>query len=960
MKDHSLFFTRSGFFCFLLCLAMTLLSAPCMAQVTSQVPMDSNSSAVFSVPILEKWVRETLRIPDGDIPCSELDAIEEIRFAGSTPMAANDRVEPNEFPMGGVMLFHEDRPEERVMGWDFYNLDDFAQFKNLRRLTIAGQQVTDISGIASLPLEELNLTYNHIADVSPLSDMRMLRRLVLAQNPVSDLKSIATLDELFDLDIGYTNIADLSPIGSLKGLANLNVQYCIDLKNLSPLQGMFNLEGLNIRGFSGDLSFLAKMDRLTYLCVTDISQEDLRFIEPITSLRGMDIRHCDPEKLNRLNLPQLTGLDLSDSTFDSLEVLRGCTALERVSALRLPLIIADVPDTLTELQTLELLGCGLMTDVSGLASLPSLREVTLPKTAEASFCDIAGRVLWQPSMDEQPYIVRTPDLATRMRRQSPNPWPRPCEAALAKPVYVPMEVAYTYNREIITDALLQAPSSLPNAHNDSIPYWTGMTAENKGGTDRAIVAVRYWFEDELKFLSENGFNFYRAFYDFSFISQQGNPQNVNLRALEEIDQLIAWGMQYGVHIQISISGLPNYFNSLLGSALRGMGTTNLIEGGPDQELFKQYWMLLARRYADIPNRYLDFELFAEPTYRGSFSWEKANRAYYKVMRETMHHIWEAEGGKDKKDRRILMLMTLEAFNDPIGKDVARLIREEGCVVTQHTGTPHWIGQGGSGAIGMDEYIHQPYLPPPENITWPVLYLPLAIRQTGRHDPLTLLPESGEFPEGTVVTLYAFCDSWGTLEIHADAQRILRERDLKAWTAEGKQSYSATLKNPAKEIVFRMPGKGEVSIALITVEVPGQEVARLVPHSIYRDNSGYTDLPTITIHNNGTASGKLYDGQSIYDIEIKPFRDKVMTNGGSYMLTEFNIGATLPVDLLKVIVNDSMGVLERNRIPWVSDCLWNVLQCAMCPGATLKPYADTPWFYDFSFIEMLKPYTGGPK
>lgn len=915
-------------------------------EATPKPALKDDDPAVFTVPLLEKWVRQRLNKPDGEpILVKDLDRITAVYFAGSKAIVPQREVSSNEFGMGGVKV-----GDDSVMGWDFYDLNDFAQFRNLRHLTVAGQQVTDISGLGGLPLEELNLTGNHIADLSPLAGMDTLNKLVLSQNPVEDLAPLAALPALGELDISRTNVADLSPLAA-SGLHSLNASQCAALADLAPLGKLSALDALDITGISSDLSFLRDCKNIVSLFVSDVSQEGMGYIEGLPRLDFLELGFCGKDDLTAMNLPAITSLQLNSCTFDNLAILRGCANLKNLYILRLPISAVDVPAELTKLETIEVLSCNA-TDVSALASLPELQNVTIPAMAQESFDEIAGDVSWAPSLNDQVYTVYELSPA---KMQSKNPFPRPCAAALAEPAYVPVEEAGGYNRDIITDALLTGQSTLPDASNGDIPYWTGMTAENKGSTDDFYVAAHYWFEEEVRFLSENGFNFYRAFYDFSNLSEPGDPERVNLRALEEIDQLIAWGMQYGVHIQISLSGLPGYNGTSDGQLLYD-GTTRLLDNPKEQQLLKRYWELLARRYADIPNKYLDFELMAEPSYRGQLEWEEVNARYYAVIRDIRDGIWQAEGSKGKESRRIVMIMTLEAFNDPVSPVVAALAAD-GCVITQHTGIPHWIGGGGANKVGHDEYTNQSYLPDMKDITWPVLYLPQVMIPTGSYQPLTLRSESA-FPAGTKVTLHAFYDTGAKVEISADGEVLLQTGRIQGWTPEQKTAYSVTLEKPTADVVMKNTADVELYISLITVEIPGRDVLRLVPHSFFRNNTGYTDMPTITIDENGTASGRLYDAQAVYDIEIAQFLDKVKAAGGEYMLTEIGGGGLLPLSLATVVNDDLFSVLQQKRIPWSGDCLWDVLQNAGRPGSTFKQYGDTPWFYDYSYIEALKKYAAG--
>lgn len=911
------------------------------AEPSKALPaLQDDDPAVFTVPMLEKWVRQTLNKSDSDpISVKELDSITEIYFAGSKAITADDYVEHNEFPFGGVQVGNE-----RLMGWDFYSLADFRQFRNLTRLTVAGQQVTDLTGIEDLPLEYLNLTYNHVSDLSPLSGIKTLRSLVLAQNPVDDLTAVSKIAQLEELDLNRTNVSDLSALAANQQLRNLSVGYCGYLTDLSPLSKISSLSNLSLRGKEFDLSPLQNCKNLEYLTVSFLTQDDVEYLKSLTQLLFMEIHATQPEDLTLLDIPWLQELQLADCGFTSLSFLQNCTHLRNLYILRVPLETLDIPQTLP-LETLELIGCNI-TDVSSLGSFANLQTVTIPEMAQESYDQIASQISWTPNFSGGGYEAYTPNPIVP---QSAETFPKPCEAALMEPEYVPIADATEYNHDIITDELLNAPSTLPEASNTSLPYWTGFTSESKGRTTHDFIAATYWFEDELRFVSENGFNFYRAFYDFSNLSDPGDSQNVNIHALEEIDQLIAWGMKYNVHIQISLGGLPGYYGTEDG-AISNNGTTYFLENPDEQALLQQYWMLLAARYAGISNKYLDFELMAEPNYSGSMELDAACNVYDKAMTNIIQGIWHAEGDKDEQSRRIAMVMLPNSSTD--SKHIAALA-SQGCVVTLHSGGPHWLAAGGAGTVGLGVYENQSYLPPLDTVTWPVLFLPEVMVPTKDYAPLTITSES-EFPAGTVFDFHFFTGCAGTITATADGTKIGQIAQPDGWTKEGRASYPVTLDNAASSVVFTVSNY-EMDLSLIAIEIPGKDTIYLVPHSFFRDNSIYTDMPAITIQDDGTVTGKQYDAQAVLTYDINPFKDAVLAAGGGFMLTELQNGAWTPLSLVTQIDSDLYSAMQQEQIPWSGACLWDVLEFVVRPGTTVAPFEGTSWFYDKDYIDVVKQY-----
>lgn len=114
--------------------------------------------------------------------------------------------------------------------------------------------------------------------------------------------------------------------------------------------------------------------------------------------------------------------------------------------------------------------------------------------------------------------------------------------------YVVLADVGAYDKSIITDELLNAPSDLPEVTQAALPSeWKGA-----GLSARKQMASQYLHFDEsdVRFLAENGFNFGRLFFSFESLRYPDYPadvRSVNLCELCELDQLLAWCMKYGVH-----------------------------------------------------------------------------------------------------------------------------------------------------------------------------------------------------------------------------------------------------------------------------------------------------------------------------------------------------------------------------------------------------------------------------
>lgn len=182
-----------------------------------------------------------------------------------------------------------------------------------------------------------------------------------------------------------------------------------------------------------------------------------------------------------------------------------------------------------------------------------------------------------------------------------------------EPEYITLEAAAarsTIGRECID----QAPA-LPELKGGALPLWRGVGFDSKAESDFwPGHYTRDYYPEEFRFAAEQGFDFFRMMVSFTALQFPDYPQDrglVNERELEELDKVIAFALENGVHVQISAFAMPGR------AALSGFGNgENYNDGefyptGEEWEAFTAYWEMLAKRYRDIPAPYLSFELCSE-------------------------------------------------------------------------------------------------------------------------------------------------------------------------------------------------------------------------------------------------------------------------------------------------------------------------------------------------------------
>jgi len=120
-------------------------------------------------------------------------------------------------------------------------------------------------------LTYLNLDYNQISDLSPLSGLTNLTWLHLYENKITDVSALNELIRLHGLDLGLNDIGDISALSEMTKMAGLNL-HGNRLTDLGALSGMRDLKALNLRA-----NQVADVDALSGL--TKLQHLDLRFNE---------------------------------------------------------------------------------------------------------------------------------------------------------------------------------------------------------------------------------------------------------------------------------------------------------------------------------------------------------------------------------------------------------------------------------------------------------------------------------------------------------------------------------------------------------------------------------------------------------------------------------------------------------------------------------------------------------
>jgi hypothetical protein len=494
--------------------------------------------------------------------------------------------------------------------------------------------------------------------------------------------------------------------------------------------------------------------------------------------------------------------------------------------------------------------------------------------------------------------------------------------------YISIDTVGTYNTDIITEEIRNSQSTLPDASNSSIPYWTGFVLENKifinnhderwnGVTD----GVQYFYEDQIQFIADNGFNYARIVYSLSFLSNPQNILEVDEAELEQLDELISWGMKHNVHIQLSFTGLPGKQGTGIEEE-NVQSNDELFRDENLQEVVSKYLTMLARRYASIPNNNLSFELLAEP----SVPDYDLNR-YTKVLTPIIQSMWQVSPG------RVLVVSDL-------GKQVPAQLAALGVSISLHN---HIFTVDGR---RLPDINFQPH--------WPMEYLPGFFTQNAG-DYLTLKSETG-FNDGKV-----------SMYINEGSIKILSDGNILLSSSKGQTGWvEATFPEGTNEIQIVDAGN-YVNFSAVRIEQQDRKPVTIVIHDLYTGSQN-NKMPTILIKDDGTTQN-IDDPQRVLNADffvseyLQESIDTAKKYNVGFLLTEVGTDTLdLSEEEYKAYHAEWLKALKANHIPWAYNCLHNVL----APASVLWLNQDagfsniikvdgTPFLENKGIVDFLKGY-----
>ena len=240
-----------------------------------------------------------------------------------------------------------------------YSLDGIELFENLNSLYIDYSEFDSIDELIHVKhLKNLILRCDeNLTDFSVLEKLSELEVLSLDAKGLKMLDFVSGLKHLDTLTIAGGKLQTLSGIEGCTTLRSLSVTSCMELKDMSAVTGLENLQELAL-----DMPYGCsepKLDGLTGLKKLSLEQfHDCSFLENMVNLTELHLTGCDiTEEIDLSNLTSLTTLSCTSYVGSPLEV--------------------DTIKKFKMLECLDLHGSVTYDDISGLFQMPKLRELNI-------------------------------------------------------------------------------------------------------------------------------------------------------------------------------------------------------------------------------------------------------------------------------------------------------------------------------------------------------------------------------------------------------------------------------------------------------------------------------------------------------------------------------------------------------------------------------------------------------
>ena len=229
-----------------------------------------NVEVTLEEPVIERIIRDRLELSyDEPIYNEDIEQITELYIVGDAVGTASDEYSVNlredsylvngsEYSVSGRgqietlddLQYMPFLKRAAVIYQEDLDISILDQCDNITELSLAADGLTDrdLDVIGRMQqLEQLNLGWNRISDVSALGELTGLSVLSLWGNQISSIDALESLENLQYLDFSDNQVEDISSVAGMEQLSELWM-YENQVRNLESLRELSNLRVLMLKG----------------------------------------------------------------------------------------------------------------------------------------------------------------------------------------------------------------------------------------------------------------------------------------------------------------------------------------------------------------------------------------------------------------------------------------------------------------------------------------------------------------------------------------------------------------------------------------------------------------------------------------------------------------------------------------------------------------------------------------
>lgn len=323
------------------------------------------------IPLVQAANGSLSKVGFGNLSLAELARVEELNIVGT-----------KSFDMWCYALYIEETKTEVFVNelgrtqpvGDINDISDFALLKNARVMTLAANQVSDISPLYRIKtLEWLALNCNPIKSLKGIEALQNLKAISIADTQVSDISPLFDIPSLIYISFENTYVSSIDGIEKLPNLLGFNISRS-NLTDLSPLNNIDfsyvnKTEGFRFGAEESMVRDFSPLQRIPKFCDVFVSISHAEAILPFIRNKyvyTLTLMNSDIESTNSL------------STIQNLHVLYLMGSNQLTSL--------DGIEEHTNLNEITLSNCPNITDFTPLLALQNLQVLTLSAYME----DTAG------------------------------------------------------------------------------------------------------------------------------------------------------------------------------------------------------------------------------------------------------------------------------------------------------------------------------------------------------------------------------------------------------------------------------------------------------------------------------------------------------------------------------------------------------------------------------------------